>query len=98
MQARAMNSQCFQSDLTIGRICKLGIPLQDRKNSDASTLTTVVVERRRDGIYEPAYKHGVLKKFHFLSYLELLPDVAMELMDLYDEYRDRSNRPEISIA
>ena len=98
MQARAMSSQGLQSDLDIGQICRLGIPPPDRKNSDASTITTVVVQKRHDGMYKLACKHGVLKNLHFRSYLEPLPDVTMELMGLQDVYKNWRSRPEISIA
>ena len=97
-QTRAMNSQSLQSNLANGQICKLGIPLPDRKNSDVSTLTAVVVQKRHDGMYKLAGKHDVLKNLHFRSYLEPLPDVTMELIGLHDVYKDWRNRSEISIA
>ena len=79
-----MSSQKLQSDLDISQISKIGIPLPDRKNSDSSTLTALVVEKRHDRMHRLACKHGAPKNLHLHSYIEALSDVTEELMGLQD--------------
>ena len=98
IQARGMNTQGLQLELDINQVCTLGIPPPDRIESDASTITAVVIEKRHDVKYKMACKHAVLKNFHSSSCPELLPDVKMELMGLQDVYKDCITSPEISIA
>ena len=96
MDACAMSSQGLQPELYLGQICKLSIPPPYRRDSDALTHTTVVVEKRHDGMYKLACKHRALKNFAFRSYLEPLPDVTMELMGLDHVYKSwRSRRKSV---
>ena len=81
MQARTTNSQGLLSYFVIDQICKIGITPVNMKNSDASTFTAIVVEKRYNGMYKLACKHGTLKNFYFRPYLESLTDVRKRLMD-----------------
>ena len=98
MQAPAMRAQGASSELDVGQICRVSIPPPEEKNSEETTLMVFVIAKKQDGMYKLACKHGVLKRYHYRSYLEQLPDVTMELMGLQQIYREWRAFKEISIA
>ena len=97
MQTRARKAQNVTGDLEPGMICKIDIKELDRLNADAATITVVVVEKTRGGLYRLACEHGVLKRCLYRSYIEILPGATRELVGLEEMYENWKKTRRITI-
>ena len=86
MMKAAAKSQGVQGDLIPGTICKINMSDFDRISADATTLTAVIVERTKRGLYRLACKGGVLGRCYERSYIVVIPDATVDLVDLKNEF------------